>query len=197
MNEQEKRRLAELETARARAGQNAAEIERDVIATVAVNEAIHRAAAEGAASEAAMRANHAELRERSMASASLSRQYAISERAAASNATLSTTLIAVVAVSLLLAIGYFAWWQPAHRTEASTNTFIRTDKTTEKAAAPPSVIVEQPDVNVKVVVPPAIPPLEVKAPLAETPAVTDSEQAPVVSSDGDSAKALENKPDNP
>src|SRR5687768_13571234 len=154
MNEQEKRRLAEMETAQARAGQSAAEFERDVVAGVAVNEAVHRAAAEDATTDAKMRANQAESRERSMAtSASLSRQDASNERAAASNATFSATLIGVVAIAIVLVVGYFAWWAPGQRTDASTNTFIRTDKTTQTTAPPPNVFVEQPNVNVKVVVP--------------------------------------------
>src|SRR5947207_2715211 len=133
MNEQEKRQLAELETAQARSEQNAAEIQRDMVAGVAVNEAIHRAVAEDATSEAKMRASQAESRERSMATtAGIARQDANNERAAASKATFSATLITISAVTIVLVIGYFAWWQPSHRADASTNTFIRTDKTTEK-----------------------------------------------------------------
>src|SRR5688572_13280152 len=110
MTEQDKRRLAEMEAAQARAGQSNAEFERDVVATVAVNEAVHRAVAEDATTDAKLRANQAESRERSMAtSASLSRQDASNERAAASNAIFSATLIGVVAVCLVLVIGYFAW----------------------------------------------------------------------------------------
>src|SRR5436305_6043594 len=64
MTDEEKRRLAELETAQARAGKSAAELQRDVVAGIAVNESVHRAAAETAASEAKMRAAQAESRER-------------------------------------------------------------------------------------------------------------------------------------
>src|SRR5688572_16633277 len=176
--------MAEMETAQARAGQSAAEFERDVVATVAINEAVHRAVAEDATTDAKMRANQAESRERSMAtSASLSRQDASNERAAASNAIFSATLIGVVAVCLVLVIGYFAGWAPGQRTNASTSTFIRTHKTTETTATPPNVIVEQPNVNVKVVVPESNPQPEEKASPTETPPVSD----PVQSSEGDKA----------
>src|SRR5205085_6789871 len=112
MTEQEKRRLAELETAAAQAGRSAAELQRDTIAGVAVNESVQRAAAENAASEARMRANQAESRERTMAtSAGLARQDATIERAAASNATFTTVIMSVLGVTVVLAlIGYFAWW---------------------------------------------------------------------------------------
>lgn len=200
MTEQEKRRIAELETDQARAGRNAAELQRDVIAGVAVTESVHRAVAEDAASEAKTRAAQAESRERTMAtSASLARQDATYERAAASNASFSATLITIVAVTIVLAvIGYFAWWQPNHQVDASTNTFIRTDKTTEKSSPTPNVIVKQPNVNVKVVVPESKPKPDEQTP-SEIPPESDKGDGTGHPSDSDTGKTPDTRSgtDNP
>jgi len=200
MTDQDRIRLAELEAANARAGRDHAELQRDAVADVAVNEAVNRAVAENVASDARARATQAESRERTMAtSAGLARQDASYERAAASNATFSATLIGIVAVALVLAVvGYFAWWQPNHAVSASTNTFIRTDKTTEKSAPASTVIVKQPDVNVKVVVPASTPPTEDKPAAADTPSA-DADHSAAPATDGDNAKTPETKPgtDNP
>jgi len=199
MNEQDSRRLADLEAAQARAGQDEAEFQRDVVAGVAVNEALHRAAAEDATSQANMRATVAESRERSMAtSAGLARQDARYERTAASNATFSATLIGVFAVAIVLAvIGYFAWWQPNHPAVAASNTFIRTDKTTEKTVTaptsqPPTVIVTPPTVNVNV--PESKPDAESKTPASDPSTGASSEKTPDTSSNSDNPKSPESKP---
>jgi len=205
MNEQDSRRLADLEAAQARAGQDKAEFQRDVVAGVAVNEALNRVAAEDATSQANMRATVAESRERSMAtSAGLARQDARYERTSASNATFSATLIGVFAVAIVAAvIGYFAWWQPNHPVVvAGSNTFIRTDKTTETTvpaptSQPPTVIVTPPTVNVNV--PESKPEAESKTPANDPSTGTSSEKTPDTSSNSDNPKSPETKSgtDNP
>jgi hypothetical protein len=197
MNEQDKIRLADLETAQARVGQDKAEFQRDVVATVAVHEAAKRADAQDAAAEANIRATVAESRERTMAtSAGLARQDARFERAAASNSASTATMIGVIAVALVLAVvGYFAWWQPNHSANASTNTFVRTEKVTEKPGAPSTVIVNPPDVNVKVNVPSANPPAE---PAAKTDNATPSDpDRASTNSGGDAEKSPTSDSDKP
>ena len=146
MTDQERARLAELETAQARAGQSKAEFERNVVVGNTVNGVVHRA--DNAVSEANIRASRAE----SQASQASSE--------GTFSATLSIILLAVVVFGIG---GYFMWWQPNHTTSAATNTIIqRTEKTTEKTTVPTVIQSPSPNVNVKVVAPPPAPPVEEK-----------------------------------
>ncbi|HLJ55064.1 MAG TPA: hypothetical protein VKT77_08475 [Chthonomonadaceae bacterium] len=134
-------------------------------------------------------------------SAGLARQDATMERAAASNATFAATMITVLGVTIAVAlVVYFAWWQPAHRTDVSTNTLIRTDKTIEKTSAPQTVVVKPDNVNVRVTVPeskpkPAESPKPDETPPAESQPAPDKTDPP--STDGDKAPESKNAPDNP
>jgi hypothetical protein len=114
MTENEQRRMAALEVAQARAGQSKAELERDVIAAAALNQANHRAV-DDAASAANMRAHQAESQARSMAtSASVARADAASERSSASSARFTATVALVLflgGATVAIAL-YMFWWQP-------------------------------------------------------------------------------------
>ncbi len=183
MSEERDRRLAELDAARAEAGESQALLERDVVAGIALNEAAGRAVAENAAVESSIRANSAEAQTRAVAaSASLAQQEASHERAAASNASFGAILMAVLLAGALVVLGYFLWWQPS-RSEGTNTTIIRTDRNTTVAAPAPApapnpnltINVKPPDVNVQVAAPPA-------------PASTPQESAPPESGSAEPAK---------
>ena len=138
MDNQDARRIAELEAAQARSNQNAAEYERDIAATVAVNEAANRTAAENAAIDATIRANQAEANAQTMAtSASLAREEAAYERESASNTSFAAILFAIVGIGIICVLGYYFWYAPS-RTIASSPTI---NVNTPPNPAPPSTIV--------------------------------------------------------
>ena len=169
MDDVTRRQIAEAEAARA-------EAERDIVATVAVNEAVHRAAAEDSAVKANVRANEAESFARSNAtSANLAHQAAAYERASASNTSFVAVLIGIVLVGVVFALAYFMWWGPSR--ETATNTVIqrteRTNTVMPSQSSPPVVNVQPPDVNVNIQTPPPAEP-----PKEEAPAPADSGSAP-------------------
>src|SRR5436309_11406033 len=114
MDEQDQRRIAEMEAAHESARRNMAENERDIAANVAMNEAANRQVAEDTAFASTVRAEQAESQARVMAdSANRARVHAADERAAASNASFAATLVTILLIAVVLCvIGYFAWWQP-------------------------------------------------------------------------------------
>jgi hypothetical protein len=150
-------RIAALQAERAQLGQAAAEVERDVATSVAINEAARRTSAENAAANERIRADMAESAARSSsATAHAAYEDARDERATAGNATVVATLAVLVALALIAVVGYFAWWQPAHTIDTPTNTIIEhTVKTSPPSqSSAPTINVSPPRVNVNIQNPP-------------------------------------------
>src|SRR5580658_328572 len=100
MSSIDRERIAELEAERARLGQARAEVERDITAGVAINEAAGRTAAENAAANERIRADMAESGARSAsASAIAAHADAREERAAAGNASFVAAIAVLVALA--------------------------------------------------------------------------------------------------